>query len=75
MRTLMKIILIFTAFIITAGIIVALKGENKSGVGGPMGIILLFGFIAGARAIWKYNPNKNNHDQPNANDNHNLDKR
>ena len=75
MRTLMKIILIFTAFIITAGIIVALKGENKSGVGGPMGIILLFGFIAGARAIWKYKTNKNNHDQPNANDNHNLDKR
>jgi preprotein translocase subunit SecY len=74
MRTLMKIVLIFIAFIITAGIIVMLKGDSKSGIGGPVGIIILFGFMAGARAIWKYNPNKDEQNQTNSNDNHKLDK-
>lgn len=74
MRTLMKIILIFIAFMITAGIIAVLKG-GKSGIGGPFGIILLFGFMAGARAIWKYNPDRNEQGQINTNDNHKLDKR
>ena len=74
MRTLMKIVLIFIAFMVTAGIIAVLKGGNKSGVGGPVGIILLFGFMAGARAIWKYNPDKNDQNQTNSNDNHKLDK-
>ena len=63
MRTLIKIVLIFVAFMITAAIIAIMKGGNKSGVGGPIGIILLFGFMAGARAIWKYNPEKNNTDE------------
>jgi F0F1-type ATP synthase assembly protein I len=74
MRKLMKIILIFIAFILTAGIIAVLKGDNKSGVGGPIGIILLLGFMAGARAIWKYNPNEDEQNQANSNDNHKLDK-
>jgi len=75
MRTLMKIILIFIAFMITAGVIALLKGGNKSGIGGPVGIIILFGFMAGARAIWRYNPDTTESNQSNKNDNHKLDKR
>lgn len=75
MRTIMKIVLIFIAFMITAGIIAVLKGGNKSGVGGPVGIIILFGFMAGARAIWKYNPDQKDKNVSNSDDNHKLDKR
>ena len=74
MKTLMKIVLIFIAFILTGAIIAVLKGGNKSGVGGPIGFILLFGFMAGARAIWRYNPSKSEQNQTNPNDNHKLDK-
>ena len=75
MRTIMKIILIFIAFFITAAIIAILKGDRQSGVGGPIGIIILFGFMAGARAIWRYNPDKVESNQSSENDSHKLDKR
>ncbi len=76
MRTGLKIILIAVGFIIFTFLVVVIKGlqgrsSNSSGVGGPIGIIAMVGFIAGARAIWKYDPVKNKKD----NDKHELDKK
>lgn len=73
MRTGVKILLIIVSFMIYGVIQIALKGGDSSrpGVGGPIGIIFLFAFLAAARAIWKYNPDKKDENQ---NDNHNLDK-
>lgn len=76
MRKGLKIILIVIGFVIFAfllTIIKALQGQSSSssGVGGPIGIILMVAFIAGARAIWKYNPDKNTNDT----DKHELDKK
>jgi uncharacterized membrane protein YidH (DUF202 family) len=68
MRTGLKIILIAVGFITFAFLVVIIKGvqgqsSNSSGVGGPIGIIVMVGFLAGARAIWKYNPDKNKNDK------------
>jgi hypothetical protein len=73
MRVVIKIILIIVAFIIYGVIQITLKGgeSNSPGVGGPIGIIFLFAFLAAARAIWKYNPEK---EVESSADNHNLDK-
>lgn len=73
MRTLLKIVLIFIAFMITTVIIFILKG-GSDGFGGPIGIIVLFAFMAGARAIWKYEPSNNTQNQSNPNDHHKFDK-
>ncbi len=74
MRTGVKIILIILAFLVYAVIQIALKGGDSRtpGVGGPIGIICLLAFLAGARAIWKYNPDKK--DGNSSTDNHHLDK-
>jgi hypothetical protein len=67
MRTGIKILLIFVAFMVTgalSAIIMESTGRTKSA--GPLGIILFMAFFAGARAIWKYNPDSN--------DEHDLDK-
>jgi hypothetical protein len=56
MRTSLKIILIGTGFFL----FLLLFGIAKSfdGIGGLIGILLMIGFYAGAKAIWKYNPEK-----------------
>lgn len=75
MRTLTKIVLIVIIFLLFGLITVVLKGgENRPGVGGPVGIILMFGVIAAIRAIWKYNPEKEQAKTTEA-DNQTLDKR
>jgi hypothetical protein len=57
MRTISKIVLCIVIFMIFGLITVALKGgQNRPGVGGPIGIILMFGMFAAMRAIWKYKP-------------------
>lgn len=76
MRTIIKIILIAVGLVIFAlltAIIKAYQGQssNSPGVGGPIGVIVMVGFIAGARAIWKYNPDKNKNEK----DKHELDKK
>lgn len=59
MRTTLKIVLIVFAFIVTAILITISKELSGSKTGnGPFGIILLVAFLAGARAIWKYNPDE-----------------
>ncbi len=77
MKTGLKIVLTIVAFLILGVFQVALKGGDSSrpGAGGPIGIILLFAFIAGVTAIWKYNPDKKD-DTPsnNENDKNELDK-
>ena len=69
MRTTLKIILIlagFMAIIIPFGIAKSFGGF----IGSLIGILLIVGFFAGAKAIWKYNPEKNeNYDK------HKLDKK
>jgi hypothetical protein len=75
MRTFTKIVLIVVIFMVFGLITVALKGgENRPGVGGPVGIILMFGVLAAIRAIWKYNPEKEQSKGTTA-DNQTLDKR
>ncbi len=80
MRKGMKIVLIIVALIVVVIFQVALEGgdTSKPGLGGPIGVILMFVFWAGAKAIWKYNPEQNNQKNEkdeNPNDNHTLDKR
>lgn len=75
MRTGVKIILIFASFLILMVIIALLGGgSNGSSVGGPIGIAFLLAFLAGARAIWKYNPDKKDETLSNDNDKYKLDK-
>ena len=76
MRTVLKIILTIVAFLVFFFLVLIIKGvqgqtSRSSGVGGPVGIILMVGFLAGVRAIWNYNPDKNKNDK----DNHELDKK
>ncbi len=73
MRTGLKIVLIVIAFVI-AGVIITLvkEGTGRESSAGPLGIIIMVGFIAGARAIWKYNPDNEN--KENESDKHQLDK-
>lgn len=73
MRFLIKIVLIVIAFFITGGIISMLNVKSDGGFN-PIGIILLIGFVAGARAIWKYNPDENNQNHSKSNDDHKLNK-
>jgi hypothetical protein len=75
MRTLTKIVLIVVIFMVFGLITVALKGgQNRPGVGGPIGLILMFGVLAAIRAIWKYNPEKDQNKTTTA-DSQTLDKR
>lgn len=72
MRTATKIILILIGLFVLAFIVALLRevgGQGKNG--GIIGMILIIAFLAGARAIWKYNPEKNKND----NDKHELDKK
>lgn len=67
MRSILKIILIgagFFAFLLLFGI-----AKSFNGIGGIIGILLMIGFYAGAKAIWKYNPEKKEEDTS-----HELDK-
>ena len=74
MTTFTKVILIIGIFFVFGLISVALKGgENRPGVGGPVGIILLIGVIAAIRAIWKYKPESEQKKETSA-DNQSLDK-
>ena len=71
----MKVVLIVGIFMVFGLITVALKGgDNRPGVGGPIGIVLMFGMIAAVRAIWKYKPEKDSKKDTTA-DNQSLDKR
>lgn len=74
-RIVLKIVLIIVAFLIYGFFQILLKGGNtgEPGLGGPVGIVLLFAFLAGARAIWKYQPPKKIEDA--SIDTHLLDKR
>jgi hypothetical protein len=74
MSKFLKVILIAIAFFITGGLITILKGGSEHGVGGPVGIIILFAFMAGARAIWKYRPESEISKTINNQDSHKLDK-
>lgn len=68
MRTILKIVLIMLGFIIFAFLFGITKSVN-GGIASLIGILLMVGFISGAKAIWKYNPsNKNNSNS------HDLDK-
>jgi hypothetical protein len=60
MRTVLKIFVIGFGFLLLVIPFGVLKSLNSftSGVSGIIGFALLVGFIAGARAIWKYNPEK-----------------
>jgi hypothetical protein len=76
MRKGLKIILIIVGFFVFQFLVVILKvlqgqSPDSFGFGGPIGIALLVGFLAGARAIWKYNPDQNKNDK----DKHELDKK
>jgi hypothetical protein len=72
MRTIIKIILILLGFILVSIPFSILKSLNglTSGVSGMFGFLLIIGFFAGARAIWKYNPSK----KYDTKDKHELDK-
>jgi hypothetical protein len=72
MRPLLKIILIVLGFVLLSIPFGILKSLNvlTSGVSGMLGFALLIGFLAGARAIWNYNPDKNKDNS----DLHKLDK-
>lgn len=73
MRTGLKILLIVIAFVITGVILMLIKeGTGRQTGAGPIGIIVMVGFIAGARAIWKYNPENENKEKEK--DKHQLDK-
>lgn len=63
MKTFSKIIMIVGVFLI-GGLFITLIGEatGRTKGGGPIGIVIMFGMIAAARAIWKYNPINNNKD-------------
>jgi hypothetical protein len=76
MRTGIKVLLIFGLFMIYGAISLALKGgdSTRAGVGGPIGLIVLFACFAGAVAIWKYNPDKDTEKQNDGKDKHQLDK-
>ena len=73
-RVILKIGLIIIAFLIMGFLQILLKGGDPSepGVGGPIGIVLLFAFFAGARAIWRYQPSEKMEDS--SIDKHLLDK-
>jgi hypothetical protein len=63
MRTTLKFILISIGFLIFAFLILILRAfpsnfTSSTGLGGPIGVILMIAFLAGARAIWNYNPTK-----------------
>jgi hypothetical protein len=69
MRTTLKIVLILAGFIVfflLYGIAKAFSG----GIASLISVLLIVGFFAGAKAIWKYNPDKNEN-----NDKHELDKK
>jgi hypothetical protein len=72
MRVLIKIILIAFGFVLFAIPFSILKSLNgiSSGISGMIGFALLIGFIAGARAIWNYNPKE----KDNSKDIHTLNK-
>jgi hypothetical protein len=69
MRTILKIILILAGFMIFA-ILFGITKSFGGGISSLIGILLMLGFWAGAKAIWKYNPEKNENS-----DKHELDKR
>jgi len=63
MRTTLKIILIAVAFMVLVLIVGVSKAFSGSKNGaGPLGIVFMVAFLAGARAIWKYNPEGNSKD-------------
>jgi hypothetical protein len=71
MRTILKIILILAGlfvFLILFSIAKGVSGQS-SGIGGIFGLILIVGFFAAFKAIWKYNP-----DRKDNSDKHELDK-
>lgn len=72
MRTAIKIILIFIAFVVLILIIGLEKSATGRNTTGIIGTVSLFAFIAGVVAIWKYNPKSTS--QENDNDKHQLDK-
>ena len=65
MNKAVKIFLIIVAFFIFFLLVMLLKGGNadQPGLGGIVGVILLFVFIAVARAIWKYEEDKTSSNQ------------
>ena len=52
---------------------IIMESTGRKAGAGPIGLILMFAFFAGARAIWKYNPDKENNSS--SNDKHHLDKK
>ncbi len=63
MRIFLKISLIIVVFLI-GGLFITLIGEatgNTKG-GGLFGIVIMFGLIAAAGAIWKYKPKDKDND-------------
>jgi predicted PurR-regulated permease PerM len=79
MRTGLKIFLIIIVLIVGVLIIGATKaitGNSRSSGSGPFGLIIGFALLAAIRAIWKYNPDKNESSEieKKKDDNHTLDK-
>ncbi|MBK6450339.1 MAG: hypothetical protein KBF92_00810 [Bacteroidia bacterium] len=75
MNTLLKIILIIGVFMVVGFFQLLLKGgdSTKSGAGGPIGIVLLFGAFAAVGAIWKYK-RKDEKESTKSSDTQELDK-
>lgn len=65
MSTVAKVVVTIGAlvgFLFLFGVIVGLNKQSGNSTPGIWGIILLFGLIAGLRAIWK-KPSQNNNDE------------
>lgn len=71
MRKGVKILLIVGSFMLMAMLNSMFMEGSGSKTGGIVGLILFIGWIAGARAIWKYNPEATD----NSSDKHTLDKK
>jgi hypothetical protein len=57
MRSILKIVLILVGFIVFA-LLFGLTKSFSGGMAGFIGVLLMVGFFAGARAIWNYNPTR-----------------
>lgn len=75
MNKFVKILVCFGIFIVGAIIIQVFKEVSgmRNGNGGIPGLIVLFGIMAGMRAVWRYKPKEEN-SLTKKDDDHTLDK-
>ena len=76
MRIVIKIVLIIASFMLLIIFTALLKeGTGNQRTGGSLGIVVMIGFVAAVRAIWKYNPEKEESNREEDNDKYKLDKK